>query len=92
MSSCGRELLNFRVNSAILLIAHRPNFLATALGHLDQKRQGLDTTTKTRPAVQTIPVNSSPKPAELSPSNDDCRDPMDPDDEDPYDPSRPPQL
>ena len=78
--------------TAALVSAHRPNSLATALGHLDQKRQGLDSTTKTRSIVPNIPVNSLPNPVALSPSNDDCRDPMDPDDEDPYDPGRPPEL
>ena len=74
--------------TAALVSAHRPNSVATALGHLDQKRQGLDSTTKPRPPVNTVPVIK----AEPSLSNDDCRDPMEPDDEDPYDPGRPPEL
>ena len=72
--------------TAALVSANRPNSIATALGHLDQKRQGLDSTTAVSP----------PHPVSSPSSNDiaepDVADPYDPDGLDPYDPSQSPLL
>ena len=69
--------------TAALVSAHRPNSVATALGHLDQKRQGLDSTTTARISTPRTP---------MSESIDDCRDPLDPDDNDIYDSANVPPV
>jgi hypothetical protein len=65
--------------SISLISVHPPHTIATALGHLDQKRQGLDSTKKS----SQIPL-ITPPPASLSPdtvaNNDD--DPNDEDNDD----------
>ena len=78
--------------TATLVSANRPNSIATALGHLDQKRQGIDSTRVTR---SSSPVDSSPQSSpSLNPDFDqtDPLDPHDPDGVDPYDPAQPPPL
>ena len=56
--------------TAALVSTHRPNSVATALGHLDQKRQGLDSTTKVRLSTPSLTVSDSSQ----SPSSDSEED------------------
>ena len=45
--------------TAALVSAHRPNSVATALGHLDQRRQGIDSTTKVHQSTTSTTVSDS---------------------------------
>jgi hypothetical protein len=78
--------------TAAMVSANRPNSIATALGHLDQTRQGLDST-KIKPPVAP-PPEPPPSSSEHDPSPDelDNVDPYDPDGVDCYDGAQSPLL
>jgi hypothetical protein len=79
-----------RLTSA-LFSANKPNSVATALGHLDQTRQGLDST-KGKRVIATLP---SPDPTPNPPDASDelpTVDPYDPEGVDTFDDSQSPLL
>jgi len=78
--------------TAALVSANRPTSIATALGHLDQKRQGIDSTRITRSSSPGDSSPPAPTSLDLDLDQTDPLDPHDPDGVDPYVPAQPPPL
>ena len=63
--------------TSALFSKHKPNTVATAMGHLDRRRQGLESTSPTPVVVPLTPAPAAirqPIPNDSSPSYDKCID------------------